>query len=165
MATDEKEQSTFELPAAQPEHRWLSQWIGEWRTEGSEEGERSWTERVRPIGDIWIQCEGTGAMPGTDVPATTILTVGFDPKTRRFVGSWIGSMMNHHWVYDGELDTEGRILTLYSEGPSFTGADGLQSYKDVFEVESPDLRVLRAYVKGEDGAWSHFMTTTYKRIG
>jgi Protein of unknown function (DUF1579) len=30
---------------------------------------------------------------------------------KRFVGTWIGSMMTYMWVYDGELDRSERVLT------------------------------------------------------
>ena len=33
-----------------------------------------------------------------------IMTLGYDPQKKRFVGTLIGSMMTHLWVYDGALD-------------------------------------------------------------
>lgn len=153
----------MEFPKPTPEHDWLRSWVGEWTAEMEGHPASDWRESVRAIGEIWIQSEGRGDMPGGET-ATTLMTVGFNPKSGRFVGSWIGSMMNHHWVYEGELDSEQRNLTLFSEGPSFTGGEGLQQYKDVFEMESRNVRILRAYVQGEDGAWSHFMTTKYVRV-
>ena len=59
-------------------------------------------------------------MPGGG-PATTLMTLGYDPEKKRFVGTWIGSMMTHLWIYDGALDAAGKVLTLDAEGPSFAG--------------------------------------------
>ena len=50
-------------------------------------------------------------------PATTQITLGYDPAKKRFVGTWLGSMMTHLWIYDGELSADERTLTLSSEGP------------------------------------------------
>src|SRR3712207_8501500 len=61
-----------------------------------------------------FRSEGQGDMPGGGV-GTTLMTLGYDPQTQRYVGTWGGSMMNYLWVYDGELDVDGRVLTLASE--------------------------------------------------
>jgi hypothetical protein len=79
------------------------------------------SESVRSIGGIWVIGEGKGEMPGGDM-ATTMITLGYDPRTERFVGTWLGSMMTHLWIYDGELSADGKALSLYAEGPDFCNA-------------------------------------------
>jgi hypothetical protein len=103
-------------------------------------------------------------MPGGG-PATTVMTLGYDPQKKRYVGTWIGSMMTHLWVYDGELDAAGNALTLNSEGPSMApGSEGkMVKYRDVIEFKSDDHRVLTSHALGEDGEWSQFMTAHYRR--
>lgn len=87
----------------QKEHAWLHRMVGEWTYEieacmkpGEPPQKLKGNEIVRSIGGIWIVAEGRGEMPGGGI-ATTILTVGFDPAAKKFVGSWIGSMMSHLW--------------------------------------------------------------------
>ena len=58
-------------------------------------------------------------------PSTMIVTLGFDPEKKRFMGTFIGSMMTHLWIYDGELDTAGKVLTLNAEGPSMLGGGSI----------------------------------------
>ena len=117
---------------------------------------------MRSLGGRWIVAEGQGAMPGGGV-GTTLLTLGYDPQRQRYVGTWVGSMMNYLWVYDGELDAAERVLTLASDGPDMATEGKLAQYKDVIEVTSADQRVMTSHVLGEDGEWHHFMTATYRR--
>jgi hypothetical protein len=152
------------------EHEWLQQLVGEWSTEAlasMKPGEPpevfKGSESVRSVGGVWIVAEGRGEMPGGGT-ATMIMTLGSDPRTGRFVGTWIGSMMAHLWLYDGVLDADGRTLPLQAEGPSMAGDGTLGTYKDVIEIRSPDERVMTSHMLGEDGAWRQFMTATYRRI-
>jgi hypothetical protein len=154
--------------AAQDEHRWLQQLVGRWsyQAEASGPGQESTkaegTETVRLLGDLWVVAEGEGSMPdGT--PAKSLITLGYDPTRRRYVGTWIGSMMTHLWVYDGALDASARVLTLSADGPSMSGSRGMAKYQDIITVESADHRTLTARVLGEDGAWTEFMTAHYRR--
>jgi Protein of unknown function (DUF1579) len=107
-------------------------------------------------------CEGRGQVPGGGI-ATTIMTLGYDPAKRRFVGTFIGSMMTNLWVYDGELDAAAKVLTLDSEGPSFSEEGKMARYKDVIEIKSDDRRVLTSSFLGDDGKWHQFMTANYRR--
>lgn len=150
----------------QKEHKWLEQLVGEWesRMEGSgPPGQppvvHTGTESVRSL-TVWVQCEGT--MPG-DVAMKTVMTLGYDPAKKKFVGTFIGSMMTHLWVYEGELDASGKVLTLDADGPSFTDATKTTKYKDAIEIVSPDHRLLTSRFLGDDGEWHHFMTAHYHR--
>ena len=128
----------------QKEHLWLSRLVGDWNFEaeclmGPDQppSKCAGTETVRSLGGLWALCEGRGEMPGGGT-ATTLMTLGYDPARKRYVGTFIGSMMTHMWVYDGQLDATGKILTLDTEGPSFA-ADGkmeegkMAKYKDVID--------------------------------
>jgi hypothetical protein len=154
----------------QKEHRWLEKLVGEWTSEAEavmEPGKPAetcrGTESVRSLGGLWIVAEGKGEMPGGE-PATMVLTLGYDPQRKRFVGTWIGSMMTHLWVYDGSLDAAERVLTLEAEGPNMASPDGgMAKYRDVIELKSNDHRVLTSHMLGDDGTWTRFMTAHYRR--
>jgi hypothetical protein len=72
-------------------------------------------------------------------------------------------MMTHQWVYDGELDASERVLTLSSEGPSFSGDGSMSKYQDVIELKGKDVRTLTGRVLTPDGTWQAFMTVEYRR--
>jgi hypothetical protein len=120
------------------------------------------TEAVRSIGGLWTMAEGRGEMPGGGT-AVTVMTLGYDPAKERFVGSFIGSMMTHMWVYEGKLDAAGKALTLDTEGPHFGIAGKLTRYKDVIEFVSDDHRTLTSHMQADDGTWNQFMTAHYRR--
>jgi len=109
-------------------------------------------------------------MPDDGAIGHTVMTLGYDPVNGRFVGTWIGSMMAHFWIYEGHLDESRKVLTLDCEGPSMA-ADGAVTgeatarYQDVIEILAPDHRTLSSQVLGEDGEWKRFMTAHYRRTG
>ncbi|HEX6987588.1 MAG TPA: DUF1579 domain-containing protein [Planctomycetaceae bacterium] len=151
------------------EHRWLRRLLGEWSFEHECPGgpdqppvKSRGTEAVRAIGDLWVVAEGQGTMPDGS-PATMVLTLGYDPRKGRFVGTWTGSMMTHLWVYDGELDAGRNRLALYADGPSFTDPTKTARYCDAIEFLADDHRTLTSSVLGEDGNWTTFMTAHYRR--
>lgn len=164
-------ESVATMPIAKPEaqHRWLEKLVGDWTFEthvpaheGQPASKSVGRESVRSIGGLWIQAEGLGEMPGGG-QATSVMTLGYDTAKKRFVGSWIGSMMTYMWVYDGELEPGGRVLTLNSEGPSMADDGTLASYQDVIEFKDDDTRTLTGRVRAADGTWQQFMTVEYRR--
>jgi hypothetical protein len=161
------------MPAEpQKEHQWLQQLVGEWTYEtdmpmGPDQPEQKFrgTERTRSLGGLWVVGEGQGEMPGGGT-ATTIVTLGYDPQKKRYVGTWVGSMMTYLWVYDGSLDAAGKVLTLDAEGPKMTAegpAEGTAKYQDVIEIESADSRTLTSRILGDDGEWHQIMQARYRR--
>ena len=158
------------MPAQpQKEHQWLQKLIGEWTYEheatmGPDQPAEviRGTENVRSLGGLWTLGEGQGQMPGGG-SATTLMTLGYDPEKKRFVGTFIGSMMTNLWVYEGELDNDEKVLTLNAEGPDFTQPGRTAKYQDVIEFKSDDHRVLTSRTLGEDGQWHEFMTADYHR--
>jgi hypothetical protein len=153
----------------QREHEWLAKLVGQWTFEadcnmgpGQPPAKHGGSETVRSLGGLWVLAEGEGEMPGGGA-AATLMTLGYDPQKRRYVGTWIGSMMTHLWVYEGEMDASGKVLTLNTEGPDMSVAGKNTSYRDVIEFRSDDERRLSSHMLGSDGQWHHFMTATYRR--
>jgi hypothetical protein len=153
-------------PVAQ--HKWLQKLVGEWAYESEMLGQGdtpplkcSGTESVRSVGGLWIVGEGRGEMPGGG-EATMLMTLGYDPARKRFVGTWIGSMMATLWVYDGVL--KGNTLTLSTVGPDFSGKKKIARYRDTIKLLGRDRRVLMSSTPGKGGRWMTFMTAHYRRV-
>ncbi|MBC8114992.1 MAG: DUF1579 domain-containing protein, partial [Candidatus Saccharimonas sp.] len=151
----------------QAEHQWLQKLVGEWTVEGEcsmgpdqPPSKMTGREVVRSLGGLWTVGEGEMSDGGT---CDSIMTLGYDPQSKRFVGTFIASMMTHLWPYNGSLDAAGKVLTLDSEGPS-PAADGtMAKYQDIIEFVSDDHRLLSSQFLGDDGQWHPFMQAHYRR--
>lgn len=153
---------------SQKEHQWLDRFVGEWISEsecsmGPDQppSKTKGSEVVRSLGGLWIVAEGQGEMPSGGI-GKTIMSLGYDPQNHRYVGTFIGSMMTHLWIYNGSLDAEGKVLTLNTEGPNFSNS-AMTKYKDIIKFVSDDHRVLTSQILGDDGNWLQFMTAHYRR--
>ncbi|HEU4885089.1 MAG TPA: DUF1579 domain-containing protein [Longimicrobium sp.] len=152
------------------EHQWLGRMVGEWTYEMQAEAEPgqppitdTGPESVRSLGGGWVMCEARGTMPEGG-EATSVMTLGYDPDRGRFQGTFVSSMMTYMWIYDGELDAAGNVLTLDTEGPAYTG-EGMMKYRDTIEFHDDDHRLQTSSYQREDGTWHRFMTTHYRRNG
>ncbi len=153
----------------QKEHEWLQKMVGKWTFEADAEmgpdkppEKATGTESVRSLGGLWVVCEGEGEMPGGGL-ANTIMTLGYDPARNRFIGTWVGSMMTHMWIYEGQLDDSGNVLPMECEGPDFETEGKTKKYRDTIEIVNEDHRVLTSHVLQDDGTWNQFMRADYRR--
>ena len=152
------------------EHEWLAKLAGEWSFEtvtsmGPDQPSKGFegTESVRMLGGLWMLGEGRGTFASGEV-MTSLMTLGYDPAQKRFVGSYVASFMTHLWFYDsGSLDESGSTLMLTAEGPSMADDGKMSRYRDVIRIEGPDYRTMTAGVLGENGTWDDFMVTHYRR--
>ena len=153
----------------QGEHRWLDRFLGTWTYEhecqpdpGQPVQKLKGRQTFTSLGGFWILGDGTGEMPGGG-EAKMLLTIGYDPASKRYVGSWIGSMMPNLWVYEGDVDAAGRILSLQADGPSFSGDGTIATYQDIVEVMTDDHYRFRSQVRQPDGSWHVFIEADYRR--
>ncbi len=160
----------MQLPEPQKEHRWLHQLAGDWTyvNESSMGPDQppikmEGTESFRLLGELWAIGEAASKSPDGG-EFRSIMTLGFDPASNRFVGTFIGSVMTHLWPYSGTLDPTEKILTLDSEGPSFTGDGTMAKYQDMIEFLDINHRTLSSQYLRPDGQWVKFMTVHYYRV-
>lgn len=154
----------MEMPKPQAEHGFLQKLVGTWEVTAKDmTGDDPWTEVVRSLHGIWFVAEGTGRMPGGGA-ATTVLTLGFDPAKGRYVGSWIGSMMSHMWVYEGDVSADGSTLSLHTTGPDFADPGKTGEYREQIVFTDDDHRIFTSSAKQPDGSWNQFMEARYTRM-
>lgn len=156
----------FEDPVK--EHEWLKGLIGDWTFEGEcvmEPGQppniMRGTETVRAVGDRWVICESRIPMPDGG-SATNVMCLGFDPAIGTFVGTFMSSGINRLWIYEGERDATGTVLTLRTEGPSLM-EERTARYEDIVELTPAGERRFSSRMEMSDGTWVGFMSTTYRK--
>ncbi len=91
-----------------------------------------------------------------------LMTLGFDPGQKRYVGTFIGSMMTPIWPFRGSLDASGKRLPLWSEGPKFDGS-GIGEYRDTIEIIDGDTWHFSSELMADDGQWVKFMDGRHVR--
>jgi len=126
----------------QKEHAWFKQLVGRWTMEGEammgpdQPPMRSkGVETVSMLGDLWMVADGEAEMPGGQKGKMT-MTLGYDPRKKRYVGTWVGSMMDLLFVYDGKMDAAKKVLTLSTEGPSFANPKKMAKFQDIITIKS-----------------------------
>ena len=155
------------MPQPTKEHEWLKQFVGEWEVEteafvapAQPPMKMKATESARMLGGFWVVGENKGEYMGT--PFTGLMTFGYDPEKRKYVGTWVDSNTSALWQYVGTVDADGKILTLETEG--FCPIEGkVCQFKNTIEFKSKDHRVLTATRLGKDGKWTKAMTVTARR--
>lgn len=164
-------QETPMFPQPTKEHEFLKKFVGEWESTGktvAAPGQESMTCAAKfhnkMLGGFWLVSEIESEMPGmTGTKFNAMQTLGYDPKSQKYVGTWVDGMTNHLWKYEGTVDKTGKILTLEAEGPNFIKPGTTATFRDIYEFQSDDHIVTKSQIQGEDGKWITFMTGTAKR--
>jgi len=158
-----------QLPPPEAAHKWLDQLVGEWTTESTavapngEEFKCQGKATAKSLGGYWVIITIDTQM-GDDV-MRGVMTVGYDPKSKKYVGTWVDSMTSYLWKYEGKLDESGKILPLEAAGPNMLvpDSDKLLTYRDTLEIKSKDHFVLSGSVEASPGNWVTFMTMNFNR--
>ena len=156
-----------DMPKPVKEHEWLQQFVGEWNSEFEIFHDPSQppikgkgTETSRAIGGFWVVGEGNSEMMG--MKFSSLLTLGYDPDKKKYVGTWIDSMASYLWKYEGTVDATGKILTLETEGPC-PMRPGPVKYKEVTEFKDKDTRVFTSSIVETDGKLTPMVRVTSTR--
>jgi hypothetical protein len=156
------------FPAAEKEHEWLKQLAGEWESEaecaiepGKPPVKVKGTESAHMLGGFWVIGHSKSEIMG--MPYTSMMTIGYDPEKKKYVGTWVDSMTSFAWKYEGTLDASGKVLTLNTEGPCPMKPGQLSKFKEVIEIKDKDHKTFSSSMQTEDGKWVTFMTLNSRR--
>jgi hypothetical protein len=154
-------QDEMKKAPAEKEHLWLKQLAGQWDCEieatmapGQPATKIKGAESSRMIGDFWYFAENTGAM--MNEPFTGLMTIGYSPEKKKYVGTWTDNMTSYLWIYEGTVDAGGKILTLESEGPCPMKPGKMFKFKDIVEIKDADHKTFTSMML-DDGKWTTMM--------
>lgn len=152
-----------EFPQPEAEHLWLKQFAGEWTSSSKSTpiGEQPAMESSgkmssKMLGGFWIINKMDAEVGGMKFKA--IQTIGYDTKKKKYVGTWVDSMMNYMWHYEGTVDKTGKKIQLVAEGPNMIGGTGKALYRDSYEFKSADRIIATTEVQDDTGQWIIFLT-------
>jgi hypothetical protein len=161
-------QEVPQMPVPHKQHEWLQQLAGEWDSEceihmaaGQPPITSKGVEKARMVGGFWLLCESSGTI--MDMPMAGIMTLGYSEEEKKFIGTWVDSMGDYMWKYVGQLDADGKKLTLETKGPSLQKPGTLSNYREVLELKDKDHKVFTSSVQGDDGAWTKMVTINFRR--
>lgn len=157
-----------EMPQPTKEHELLSQFAGEWKVTaetvpapGQEAFKCEGTESAKMVGGFWLIGQGETSMQGT--PMKSVLTIGYDPTAKKYVGTFLCSMDSTLWKYEGSMDDSGKKLTLETEGPSMLDPTKTAKYRETLELKDQDHKVFTSFMQADDGNWVKIVTMEYRR--
>lgn len=157
-----------EMPKPQKEHQWLEQLAGDWTAviEASMGPDQppmkcEGTQSAKMVGGRWLIADGEGEMMGQQM--TSVLTLGYNPAKKKYVGTFISSCANDLWTYEGTVSDDGKKLMLETEGPNMMSPGETSKYRETIEITDKDRYVFTSAMEGPDGKWTTFMTAKYDR--
>lgn len=158
--------ASVSMPPATPEHAWLRRLVGDWDLDiempvgpGQPPMRSRGCDSSRMVGDFWLVSEGKN----NDFPYVCRLTLGYDVRARRYVGTWLDSMSGYLWHYVGSVDATGERLTLETEGPFPPGGGRLVKFREVTEFKTPDHRVFTSSRLSDGGHWQEQLRINFRR--
>ena len=137
-----------EMPKPSEEHKIVMADVGHWKVKGTlfmggQEQEFEGKESVTNVGGFWTVSQYSATMFGQPFRGSS--TNGYDPKSKKYVGSWVDSMQPHATHMVGTYNKESKTMTFETTG---VGMDGKPSkgkivvkYKDgarEFTMWGPD---------------------------
>ena len=157
-----------EMPKPAKEHELLKQFAGEWEVAaealaapGQEALKCEGTESAKMLGGFWLVGQNQASMQG--MPVSSVLTIGYDPAAKRYVGTFVCSMDSTHWKYVGDMDESGKKLTLETEGPSMLDHAKKAKYRETLELKDKDHKVFTSFIQDAEGKWVKMITMDYRR--
>lgn len=156
------------FPMPTKEHELLKQFAGEWTAvaetvpaPGEEALKCVGTETAKMVGGYWLVSNGQAEMMG--MQTSSVLSIGYDPNKKKYIGTFLCSMDSTLWTYEGTMDESGKKLTLMTEGPSPLDPTQKAVFREVLELKDQDHKSFTSYMKTEDGNWQKFVTVEYER--
>lgn len=111
------------------------------------------------VGDVWVVGDFRGEMAGTTFHGSS--QMGYDPKKRKYVGSWIDSASPYPTQMEGTYDASMKILSIVGLGKDPNGMP--MKMKLVVTYREDDSRSMTMYVGAGADEWLRMMEVDYRK--
>lgn len=156
----------FTLPQPTPEHARVTASAGTWDVDcsffqgGPEPMKVAAVEEIEAYGPFFTRSVFKGEMYG--MPYQGSSTLGYEPHTQNYVGTWIDSMTPQLFTFRGSMDETGKVLTMHTEQEDLW-AGGLAKYRTVETTESDDRRTFEMFMQTGDAPEIQLCKHVYTR--
>lgn len=160
-----------QFPEPSPEHKILMRDVGQWDAEitmwmgadgqadpTAEPQTSKGTENNRKLGEFWVLSTFKGEFAGMAFEGHAVN--GYDPSTKKFIGSWCDSFSPNAMHMSGTYDEATETLTSMSKGIGMDGKEALG--KSTMKYNGRKSRVLTMY-EIKDGKELKSMEIQYTR--
>lgn len=154
------------MPKPQKEHEWLKALEGEWTVDSEctmKPGEPAMkingNSSARSLGGFFVIVENRAEIMG--MPWTGILTLGYDPAKKKYLGTWVDSMSSYPWRYEGTVDASGKVLTMDTEGPDCRTGKTMK-FREKIELNGKEGWVFTSE-RDDHGTWTRLVRVVYTR--
>jgi hypothetical protein len=157
-----------ETPKPTKEHEVLAQYVGDWDCvaqtvplPGEDPIKCEGSATAKMVGGFWLVSEGKATIMGT--PASGVLTVGYSPAAKKYVGTYICSLDSTLWNYTGAMDESGKKLILETEGTSVLDPTKKAKFRETLELKDKDFKTFTSEMQKDDGDWLTLVKIEYRR--
>jgi hypothetical protein len=159
------DQAAPPMPQPTAEHKLLKEHVGNWTVAckfymepGKPPMEVPATEFVEAVGDFWTiskyECDMMGA------PYIGRATLGYDPNQKKFVSTWVDSMMPTLCSFTGKLNGD----TIVLEGEFWSCmTNSVLKHRTTEKRVNKNERIFEMFCTMPDGTEIKMMTNHYKR--
>lgn len=151
-------------PTITKEHNQMLESVGEWAgvmEMDMGQGPMSYdcTETIVAVGELWVTSKFHCNFMGMDFNGAS--TLGFDPETSTYIGTWIDSTTSHLTIQKGRFDEAKNALVMEYEGP-----DGMTGEIVPMRLETVTTKdaYKMTFFQTVDGKTSQTMTISMKRV-
>ncbi len=148
-----------DMPKPSPEHTLLKKYVGNWDATMKMQGmEMKCSQTTKAIGEFWTSSTFDGDFGGMKFTGQD--TMGWDPKKKKYVNTWVDSMAPHSMQMEGDFDKATNTLTMTGNG---VGMDGKPTKNKTTSVWKNDDELDFMLFEEKDGKWVEHFTISYKR--
>lgn len=161
-----KQEQEPPCPKPTKEHEVLKHFAGTWTVKGrfhmpdGSTMEAEGTETASLLGEgLWLVFDHKSTMMGKPFQGHGVF--GYDPEKKKYVGTWVDSMIDYLITYEGTGDA--KSITCLMEMKDCMNGGKRMTVRQVHEIKDADHHTMTMYMPSPDGKEVPGMVLEYSR--